>query len=450
MALTSIMRRTIGPLTLQLDNSPTDVVIELRRQHVLVDMSIVSIHVDIPPAESVNDLARNAMLVAAACLSKLGRPDAAADLVAICRDAPLLVSEELALVLAGSFAEARRWLDAIDLVSDGSRASFAEPFATLLLTTLMLGPGIRPDEAGYVASGLVRRGVLVAAQGEAQAAGANLYSAGNMLFHVARDYETALWAYERAGDLAPDYEQRAYYCAERAAAYFENGRYLESVQWYEAAQRLDPNDLSLLAKLADAYTYHGDYRTAADLMERYAAGPADEQSSLWLFHEFALSSLMRVTQLERQRRGPEAALRRHTEGDDPAAAWQLDALCPSAWAELLSDSDDDQTLDALLVLCAYHSGQSAALWPHLLLAAARRGERELFALTMDIAWFVRGEELVEDMVDALAGLEQPLRSTLAADFDADIQRLREKREPARVRFLAEDGGPEVFEIALEQ
>ncbi len=101
MALTSIMRRTIGPLTLQLDNSPTDVVIELRRQHVLVDMSIVSIHVDIPPAESVNDLARNAMLVAAACLSKLGRPDAAADLVAICRDAPLLVSEELALVLAG-------------------------------------------------------------------------------------------------------------------------------------------------------------------------------------------------------------------------------------------------------------------------------------------------------------------------------------------------------------
>ncbi len=111
------------------------------------------------------------MLVTAACLSKLGRPDSAADLVTACRDAPLLLSEELALVLAGSFAEARRWLDAVDLVSDGSRASFSELFATLILTTLMLGPGIRPDEAGYVARGLAKRGLVLAAQGQPRGGG---------------------------------------------------------------------------------------------------------------------------------------------------------------------------------------------------------------------------------------------------------------------------------------
>ncbi len=58
-----------------------------------------------------------------------------------------------------------------------------------------------------------------------------------MLFHSARDCEPALSAYEAAGAFAPEYEQRSYYCAERAAAYFENGRYLECVKWYEAAQR---------------------------------------------------------------------------------------------------------------------------------------------------------------------------------------------------------------------
>ncbi len=212
---------------------------------------------------------------------------------------------------------------------------------------------------------------------------------------------------------------------------------------------LDADDLSLLAKLADAHTYNGGYRTAAELMELYAAGPPDQQSPLWLFHKAALSSLLAVTRLERQRRQPEAAARRQAKGKGPAAAWQLDALCLPAWAELLSDSNDDAVLDALLVLCAYHPGESEVLWPDLLLTAARRSDRGPFALSMDAAWFVRGEQLVEDMVDALANLEQPLRSTVTTDFDAEVQRLRVQRELAHVRVLAEGGTSEVIQVTLQ-
>ncbi len=178
------------------------------------------------------------MVLAAVCLTKLGRPDAAADIVAVSQDAPILAGDVSAESLAFTFAEARKWRAAADLLGGRSLASRSEPFATLLLASLSGDPELLEEDARYVVTRLVVRAEALREDGEMEKAAVAYYNAGNLAFHSAYDWEAAANAYRAAGELRPWYQGQAYYCAELAGALFESKSYEEAASWYVTARRL--------------------------------------------------------------------------------------------------------------------------------------------------------------------------------------------------------------------
>ena len=453
IALESFSRRAGRFLRFNDVDSPPDVAINISHTELFVDMSVVSFGVRNLPAETVDDIARNVLLLAAACLSKLGRPDAAIDIVTLCRDAPAFLADELALTLVASFSQAKRWRDAIDILSDGSRAGFSEPFATLLMTSLFLDAQLPEAEACYVAEGLLERARLLNEVGRTRDAAGLCYSAGNLFFHTAYDYAQALLAYEQAAVLLPSYCDQDYYCAELASAYFENERYSEAVHWYEEAHRRNPRDRTLLAKQADAHAYSGAYEVAQRLFNDFATDASNEDSAIWSLKLTALEVVLRLTGTPWQQRRPDAAL--HVIEQEGVSgienAWKLDGLCPSAWSALVGlESGSEVLTDALLVLCCFSMRGFDEPWPFLILLTHASQPQALFNTVVQAAWSRRGESLVEDLLTIITDLEEPIKSALLAAFILEIERLRSINLSATVRLVGDDESRDILEVEINK
>ncbi len=453
MTLESLARRSGHFLRFPEDVTSPEVTVICNRTELVVDMSVVSFRVTNTVGDDVGLLAQSILLLGAACLTKLGRPDVAVDIVLVCQDTPLLATEELALILVASFQQARRWRDAVEVLRADRSAGRVEPFATLLISSLALDTRMPEAEAAYAASGLAERGQLLAERGDPQAAATCYYTAANLFFHTAYDYAAALQTYLRAGEAWPDYRQRSYYCAELAAGYFENDQYEHAVQWYRSARRLDPADLALLAKQADAHVYDGSYAEGERLLAEYSSSDVSGSPAIWALKRLALLALMEMTQVVAQHRNPEAA-ERLLVAEGPSAvdrAWRLDALCPAAWSSVVEQGwgGDVGARNALLILCAFPARGALQPWGYLLLLTHVTEEQpDLFRLSVAAAWFRLREQLVDEVMQVSSALDATLRRSLLAALNLEIERLRAEPEFGTARMLDQDGGVTSFNIRI--
>jgi len=454
ISLDTLSRRTGGLLTFPPGSDPAaDVVVTINSTGISVHMSVVSFWIEYEVDEgNAMLIARDAMLLAAACLTKLGRADVAVDIILACSGSLLMNAEELAPTLAGSFAQSRRWREAIDLLQAGSPASNAEPFATLLLTSLALDPGLSRADARYVAAGLIQRAEAFKAVGDGPAAASMSYTAGNMLFHTAYDYPEALDCYESADALWPEYRKRAYFCAELAAAHFENGDRTAAVEWYKLAYELDPEEHHSLAKQADAVAYSGDYESAVQLFGEYEEVAGAAASAIWVLKRVALLALIQTTGVTSQtRHEADAAELIESNGSSAvAAAWALDALAPPAWVSVINEDGDadERLITALLVLCAFSTAGASEPWGFLLIILHADEREDLFKLAVAAGWGRAGEEFVEDVLFTASALEPSLRDPLLLDLEAEVTRLREAPVRGTVRFSDPGGSHEAFVVEL--
>ncbi len=250
----------------------------------------------------------------------------------------------------------------------------------------------------------------------------------------------------------PDYSKRTYFCAELAAAYFQNGEYGKAVHWYELAAQLDPSDPELLAKLADAHVYDGSYAVAEPLFAEYVSRAASGGPAIWMLKRLALPSLMRTTHVTAQRRDTLAAERVVASAGPEALqqAWEFDALCPSAWELAVQAAVSDVEPDlALLVLCAFPVSGASRPWPFLLLLSfLAEGRHELFRLSVEGAWVSEQEHLVEQVLEVIKGLDADVRRPFLAALNAEIEELRQRSELGTVRVLDAGGGVTSAELEI--
>lgn len=423
-------------------HGPYDVTVKLTPSMIKVDMSVVSIRAETLPIDSAAVAADDILIAAAVCLARLGRADAAADLVTACPDAALLGNEDVAQRLAPAFGAAGRWRQGSDLALAyelGGRAC-------LLSDLLAFDPILRADDvpasdARHVADNLARAAADKEHRGD-DLAGAAWYTVANFLFHRVHDYGAALDAYERAARNRPDYLDQEYYLAETAAALFETARYAEAADMYERAWSSAASaDARLLAKRADALAHDSRHADALKLFRRYEKAEADPDG-IWLLKRSALEALTASAD--------QADVETGSDGGAAQAVSELvlhPGLQAEAWerrtADAIAAGDVGHALGFLTAACAYPADSVASPWPLLLGVAHALGEQEIFNAAVDAGWHGDGEAFVADVLTAI---DAP-PAGFVDDFNAGVASARDRRPPfLTLRLLHDDGTRQVERI----
>jgi tetratricopeptide (TPR) repeat protein len=424
---------------------PHDADVHLTAKMLRVDMSVSSARIEFPNAgASARELAGSVLVACAVCLSKVGRPDVAAALVAAVPDAPVLDSHQVAGLIAAAFVAAGRWREASDLARhhrnvDGSPSPLS---LALGLALILHGDDIPQQDRRHIADNLLGDAEDKHAAGDS-AAGAAFYTAGNFLFHTVHDYPAALAAYEQAAAARADYHDQGYYLGELAAAQFETGHYEDSLDTYDEAIAADPDDPGLIARRADVLAHMGRYDDAIAEYQRYENAEGGRRRDVWALHHHALRTITSRIGTGTQNRTPPPA------GADPEAAVAADALNPEAWIDTAkahaAAGDMDAALDALLVACAYPTADMPEPWPLVLHVAHVAELDDLFDQLINIAWRRGGEHFVADVLDHNDALSPDLLEGFLDAFSVKIHELRSQLGGGvDIRFLHDDGTRDVI------
>jgi hypothetical protein len=426
-------------------DGPHDADAHVTSKMLRVDMSVASARIEFPNARATaEEVAANVLVACAVCLSRVGRPDVAAALVAGVPRAPVLDSEQVAELVAAAFLSAGRWRDASDLArrhrTVGGNASVLS--LALGIGLLLHSDDIPWQDRAHVAGNLTGDAADKQAAGLSEA-GAAWYTAGNFLFHTVHDYPAALAAYENAAAARPDYLDQDYYLGELAAAQFETGLYDDAAATYDKAIAADTHDPGLIARRADVLAHAGRYAQALAEFDRYMSDAGTGRRDVWVLERDALRTVVVRTGLDSQTRSeppPDA---------DLESALAADALYSPAWIQIAADdaADDlDTAFDALLVACAFPSPDTPEPWATALQITFLAGLTELFDRLAAVAWRRVGKDLVAQVLahnDALDPIELPV---FLAAFEAKVAELQRIGGGVDIRFLHDDGTRDVVSL----
>lgn len=438
MALESIIARTAAPFTI-VEAGSHEVTMQLAVDDLRVDMSVTSIRVEAPPADSVFDIAANAVVAAAVCLTNLGRPDTACAIVTALASAPVLANEQVAGRLAQAFGAAGRLREASDLAllyltTDADREFFGN-----LLRVVIIGNAdiLSPGDSVHVTDNFYRLAAFHEVEWP-ENAGTAYYNLGNWLFHVVRDSAGALEAYLKAANLRPDYESQPYWLTETAAAYFENDEYEAAERMYQRVYDVEPRDV-ILARRADCLAYLGRRGEALALLRTYEAQSTDVRA-VWRLKRLALESLDELRHLHV---APE-----HVEELADLVHPGLDAtqLLATAFADNLLSAP----LTTVLTICAFPAPHGDEPWPALLLLAHQSADDLLFQTALASAWHRSGESLVEYVL-AMQGEPGFSDEDFLVALRAGVQEQRaDSAEVLTLRMVDDAGNRSVLEMADDE
>lgn len=395
-----------------------DAAVRIGRAKAVVDLPVAQLRIETVRAGTAAEAADNAVVALAAGLASAGR---ASDAVALVMEAPragALANDDLAGRLAAAFGEAGAWRDASDLSLD---CLTGPPGRELLGRLLGLQPlltmrDLPHADARHVADNLAELARREQDRGENP--GASLYSLGNWLFGIVRDYPAALDAYLAAARARSDYERQPYWLAETAAAYFETGAFDEAAALYAQAAAAggaagEPTDASLAARRADCLAHAGRPGEALAAFRDYERTAADPHP-VWVLKRHALEA-------DADDAPPDDA-----PADDGApAASRSDAVQDGVadvhttvhpgvggralldrWPGAVAEGDTGTVLAVLLLACAFPAPGRDEPWDLLLTLVhglaeapdAHLAMQGLFDTALDAAWHRRGDRLVEGVL----------------------------------------------------
>lgn len=299
---------------------------------------------------------------------------------------------DVAATIASAIAYADRIDDAIKLATaldaDESDDVAVSGFL-ILLGALSRGPELSASDRDRLREALearierrIEEGSEKAAAGEAVGL-AHVHSAD-------QDHEAALAAYERALELDPDYEERAYYWEERGGAAFLAGHSSDAAEAYAKALALGSDDESLEVCHADALLHSGRYRSAFERLELIE--PADVRRSADVYvKQRGLGFVLHETGIEEQEREIDAAqvaagqlgpgLKRRELRQLRGEIVAHDAVSPLGWfnlaRSLLDRGKVEQAKHAYLVTAIMQEGDVEA-WVNVAILSIQTNDNSLF------------------------------------------------------------------------
>lgn len=273
-------------------------------------------------------------------------------------------------------------------------------------------------------------------------------------------HEEAVGRYQEALELEPRYDGRAHFWSEFAGSLFLARHFEEAAAAYERAIDLGTDHSSAVALHADALLYAGHYREALTQLERYlSSDAAEEDDGEYRLKAFALTHLLERLGIEDQRRQTELVLE-VGDGRDPAdpddwkqyslAQLRLDALWGSAWLNLaINDREAGERENALCceVLSTLLMPQDHEAWRNAIFAAFDAQEPAMAMDLLVVGQRTAGPPFTRYLGEQARKLPEPPRGAFLGAIDETLGTIaRNPRPGVLLRLLSEDG---VVEHSLE-
>jgi tetratricopeptide (TPR) repeat protein len=213
--------------------------------------------------------------------------------------------------------------------------------AQALIVPALMSSGRSGTEGEYLRQVMKRIIERFEESGQMRQAATAHYNLGNHLRARRRAHDrAALRQYRLASKQDPTYLQKAYFWREVAGILFGLGRFAFSARAYQKAISLDGGK-SCVPLRADALMFAGMYKEAHEVFRHYGPNSSVEEAE-WYLKSFALDGIMKLIELESQRRNTKEATRlADVKALEPEAAQvalcqalRQDALCALAWFNL--------------------------------------------------------------------------------------------------------------------
>jgi hypothetical protein len=350
---------------------------------------------DYEPGEVGEEFGRDAMVLAALALNRIGRTDAATSLtVRFLEHSALATDPDVAWSLSMTLRRSRRIRETLRIARslDSSGEPGRREASFLFLLAARWHVESWSDEEFTEYRGLMEERISRRQDGgHAKPAARESYNLANVL-RGRRIPADALAAYDRAALLEPAYADRPYFHEERAGVLFGSGRFDEAAQTYGLAHEMDPQP-KLVGLRADALMFAGRYADALAAFRDFNASGKDEAE--WRIKERFMSIVVEQIGIDSQERDHDAAMQ----------AVDLDYERMTA-VELAIALERVPHLDALFGLAYFNLGrahldsgnEAAALVDYLGAAACERFDAEAWMNVMVQAMNLEDYELASDAV----------------------------------------------------
>jgi tetratricopeptide (TPR) repeat protein len=422
------------------------------------------------PGEVGEEFGRDAMVLAALALDRIGRTDAASRLTvtflehsALVRDLDIAWSLSMTLRRSRRIREALQIADSLDASDDPARQEAS--FLFLLAARWHVQSWSDEELAEY--RELMEARISRRQQSDRPIEAARESYSLATVFRGCRKPEDALASYDQAATLEPAYVDRPYFHEERAGALFGCGRYDEAAQVYGLAQKMQPEP-RLVGLRADSLMFAGSYADALAAFREFNASGEDKAE--WRIKEVFMAIVVEQLEIDSQARDHDAAMN--------AVDLDYEGTPPS---ELAIALERVPHLDALFAVAYFNLGRAhldlgleeAALANYLAAAACQRVDAEAWMNVMIQGMNVQRYDLAADAVVCGATIvgqsfrRELVRWTHATKrgvfgdqmlaivdkvFDKmrEEERQREERGHVLVRLLNDDGPIEEVVLRAEE
>ena len=352
------------------------------------------LHIDgnYDPGEVGENLATDALLMAAPAFANVDQFDIAARLIAeLAPKSALLTDAGIAMALQGIMTGARRVREALRIADELDRSddeAIREASVAFTFPALKFADVLNKEDADFHRKTLKSRISRRKQEGDSAGTAREMVNLANL--HRRRgEGSKAVRLYKEASGADPDYEERAYYWHELGGVLWMERRYVEAADAYRRAIEIGGEPIAE-ALYADCLMYAGQYTIARDLfMEFNSAHPdlADE----YRLKKISLDVIVDGLEIPSQDRDMEAALKAGPRVEEDSSAeimiaasleqLNLDALWSSAWYNLGVGSGKSGATDkALLAFIAgtiLMPGIDMDPWTHAIFYAWNAGEKDL-------------------------------------------------------------------------
>lgn len=227
--------------------------------------------------------------------SRLGRYDVSAQLFAEHAIGSSVIGDEsVVAAVSGTLTRTHRLEDAIRILEGlaGTEAFDFMLFA-ISMTWTDKSDTLTESERDAVVNYLRGQAERTEGSGNALQAAIGYYNLANRLRVFGR-HDEAIAHYNRAAELDPTYEERAYFSGDMAGSLFESGQYAEAAACYQTAVDRGARE-RYLPLLADALLHSGRYADAARVFARVRGEPtATKVPSEWILKSLVTNRIIQL------------------------------------------------------------------------------------------------------------------------------------------------------------